>query len=53
MGHNSLAVWLLATMSTSPKRTLQWEFWKFVEYRTRNVAEGIEAAFQQASDAVQ
>ena len=28
-------------------------FGKFVEYQNRNVAEGIEAAFKQASDAVQ
>ncbi len=28
-------------------------FGKFVEYQTRNVAEGIAAAFPEASDAVQ
>lgn len=52
MGHSSPAVAARYYVHVTETHVAAG-FGKFVEYQTRNVAEGIEAAFKQASDAVQ
>lgn len=52
MGHSSPSVAEKYYIHTVPEHVAAG-FSKFVEYQTRNVAEGIAAAFPEASDAVQ
>jgi integrase len=52
MGHSSPAVAARYYVHVTETHVAAG-FGKFVEYQTRSVAEGIEAAFRQASDAVQ
>ena len=52
MGHSSPAVAARYYVHVTETHVAAG-FGKFVEYHTRSVAEGIEAAFKQASDAVQ
>jgi integrase len=52
MGHNSPSVAARYYIHVTETHVAAG-FGKFVEYQTRNVAEGIAAAFPQASEAVQ
>jgi hypothetical protein len=52
MGHSSPAVAARYYVNVTETHVAAG-FGRFVEYQTRNVAEGLKAAFPQASEAVQ